>query len=1701
MKNLGVVLLVLFSPKFFPQLSGVYNIPSTYSTLAAAIQALNASGTSSAVTIEISAGYTETAPAGGYSLTATGTSLTPITFQKTGTGANPLLTAYSGGSGTPGTAVQDGVWRLIGCDYITIDGISISDPNTANNFTMEYGIGLFKASAVNGCQHNVIRNCIITLNRINNASGTAPSVDGSRGINVVNALATVQNAHLTITNASGSNSYNQFYGNTIQNCNIGVALIGYADASPFTFADTGNDIGGSSQATGNKILNFGGGGTGNPTAAIRTLAQYGINISNNLINNNNGAGVNHATVTRGIYLNTAAGASAVINNNTLTIRYAGTTSQVSVIENLSGAAGINNTVTISNNLITGCTASLVTSGAYNGIYNAASSANLIISGNTFSLNTSNVISGSTYLVRNSGQVSSELSITANVLSHAFTGTSAATGPFYGIYNSGGALSASLNISANQFTGLTHANVTGTGTLSFIYNTADCSRFDLSGNLWNNLTLNHSGSGYFMNNNSSTQNSLAVNNNSITNVSRNASAANIYCYYSASSSPGTCVQLYSGNLISNITATNAGTGSFYGIYSTEGNNSPYPRKTAFNNVLSNINMNGSGTFYGLYFSSVGDGGGSAGSAVFNNTVTSVTFNDVVYGLYVTGPTSPNYNAKVYDNDISGLVSNGSSSSVYAAYIGATGAGLGFYRNKISDVTANGTSGTAYGLYSSTTTTTDIYNNCIGDIKTPFTTSTNKCNGIYISGGSLMNVFYNTVFLNATSSGANFGSNALFASVIPTLTLRNNILINLCTPTGQGIAAAFKRSSAYLPSYSLLSDNNIFYAGPPSASHLIFHDNTNAIQTLTSLQTMAAPREASSLTENTAFTSTAGSSAAFLHINTGIYSLSNNGAVNISGITDDHDGNVRQGNAGYTGSGTAPDIGADEYAQNLPPCSAAAGGTVTSAFPVICAGQPAHLLSTGFSTGAGTVYQWKTSSSSAGPFSNVTGGVGSSNIAYTSPTLAPGNYFYILTSTCAGTLSGSSGVFSLTVITPPSATAVASASVCEGSAISLTGSGTGNGFYWTGPSGFTSTAQSPTLLNVSAQNEGTYSLVAIGNVCSSPTSTVYVSVNTTTLLLQAVPPSHCSGGTSTLSVIATSALTYTWNSGITTATTAVTTSATAVYSITGTNPSGCNKTSTVSVAIITPTIISNGGVFCGAGGGPGTVSVNSFTPSQVLWYASATATNPVGTGTSLGVNSNVTANYYAQANSTTNGSIQTVMTGGNNSAAGNMFDVFALSNIIVTGIGIHLPVTGTQTVEVWHRAGAFAGFTNSSSGWLQVGTTTVTGNGPGVVTPVPLSFSINILPGQIHAFYITVSPGNLNSSTSTGSAWASNNDLQLHAGNGGGYFSVTTPSTGFNGSVQYIKPGCISPLIPVTYTVQPNPTVTAAANPTLICQGDSTELTASGATGYTWSAGIGNPVHAFPMVTTNFTVTGYDALGCSDSAIVPVQVLPSPTLVTTQTTPSICIQSSVGLSVTGANQYTWSTASTASSIIVTPTVSTIYSVSGIGTTSCISTATLAIIVYSLPVVIVADSVINACENDLVVLSASGALSYNWNPGNFNSNPLNIIVNGTTIYTVTGFNGHCKDKSYVTVVADPCTGLPENVNERFRLFPNPASDILTLRFSAHGNKRIKIFNVACALAGDFETSETQIFIDLLPFAKGLYILTVQSDGHLISQKFVVE
>ena len=88
------------------------------------------------------------------------------------------------------------------------------------------------------------------------------------------------------------------------------------------------------------------------------------------------------------------------------------------------------------------------------------------------------------------------------------------------------------------------------------------------------------------------------------------------------------------------------------------------------------------------------------------------------------------------------------------------------------------------------------------------------------------------------------------------------------------------------------------------------------------------------------------------------------------------------------------------------------------------------------------------------------------------------------------------------------------------------------------------------------------------------------------------------------------------------------------------------------------------------------------------------------------------------------------------------------------------------------------------------------------------------------------------------------------------------------------GCIA-LSSVTINQPPLLVISANANPSVICLGDITNLTTTGADTYLWSNGMTGPnITVTPTTSTTYSVTGSDINNCSNTATITVTVNPIP-----------------------------------------------------------------------------------------------------------------------------------------------------------------------------------------------------------------------------------
>jgi gliding motility-associated-like protein len=191
--------------------------------------------------------------------------------------------------------------------------------------------------------------------------------------------------------------------------------------------------------------------------------------------------------------------------------------------------------------------------------------------------------------------------------------------------------------------------------------------------------------------------------------------------------------------------------------------------------------------------------------------------------------------------------------------------------------------------------------------------------------------------------------------------------------------------------------------------------------------------------------------------------------------------------------------------------------------------------------------------------------------TIPNLSAGTYsnVFVLLGTCQST---SVGPFVVTDPNPPAApTATANTPLCEGTTLNLSAtSGLSNiTFEWTGPNGFTSTQQNPTITPVTLAATGTYNVVVVNqsNCKSAPFPVAVVVKPLPSVPTASVNTPICAGSTLNLTASnSTTGATYAWtgpnsftssvqNPSITNATIA----ATGSYTVTATL-NGCSVTST-------------------------------------------------------------------------------------------------------------------------------------------------------------------------------------------------------------------------------------------------------------------------------------------------------------------------------------------------------------------------------------------------------------------------------------------------------------------------------------------------------------------------------------------------------------
>lgn len=505
-----------------------------------------------------------------------------------------------------------------------------------------------------------------------------------------------------------------------------------------------------------------------------------------------------------------------------------------------------------------------------------------------------------------------------------------------------------------------------------------------------------------------------------------------------------------------------------------------------------------------------------------------------------------------------------------------------------------------------------------------------------------------------------------------------------------------------------------------------------------------------------------------------------------------------------------------------------------------------------------------------------------------------------------------------------------------------------YNWTG-TGIISGATTATITTNTAGVKN-YTVTNTVNGCST-SGTVSVSQNTTTPNPTASNSGTLTCNITTVNLTGTGGGTYLWSgpgivSGGTTANPII--NLPGCYNLTVTSANGCSATATSCVTqnTISPSVTGsvNGTLTCSnatanvsantiaspvsynwtgagiiAGAGTGTITVNN--PGIKNYTVTNTSNGCLTTGT-LSVLQNTTSPIGLTA-----GSSQTitcfspsVTLNGNISAPGNA--LFNWSGGVCsspTNSVTSACAPGTYTLTATDPLnGCIASSTVQV--FANAGVPTISSSSNGTLTCVNINVNAIASTTVSTVNYLWTGPGIIsgaNSATAT---------VNLP-----GNYSVTVTNT---------ISGCSANSTVIITQDIVAPTLTLSISPAAICAGNSSTLSATGSSNvnYNWLPGsLNGATQAIsPISSTQYTATATNTInGCVSSETVALVVNPLPNLSISGNT-SICKGSSTSLFVSGATSYTWDSGANTSSISISPTVTTSYSVSGEDANGCVGSS---------------------------------------------------------------------------------------------------------------------------------------------------------------------
>lgn len=621
--------------------------------------------------------------------------------------------------------------------------------------------------------------------------------------------------------------------------------------------------------------------------------------------------------------------------------------------------------------------------------------------------------------------------------------------------------------------------------------------------------------------------------------------------------------------------------------------------------------------------------------------------------------------------------------------------------------------------------------------------------------------------------------------------------------------------------------------------------------------------------------------------------------------------------------------------------------------------------------------------------------------------------------------------VTVNANPTANASNTGAYCEGQTIALQTTATGT-YAWSGPNGFSSTLQNPTIANATDANAGTYTLVVSNaNSCTAEATTVVV-VNASPTVTASNTGGYCADQTIVLSLVSADATSFAWNgpngftSNVQNPEIANATPANGgTYTVVVTNANGCTANASTDVTVIANPIAnaSNTGAYCEGQ----TISLQTTATGTYVWHGPngfiSNTQNPTIENATL-----ADAGVYTLS----------VINAGGCAAEASTTVVVNANPTVELGANQTVCIGETATLDAgagltYHwSTGAVTQTISAAAGDYYV--TVYNANECSATDNI----SVANYPQTTLAMTSTAETGHnvadgTATVTPTGMApftyhWSNNGNTATISGLAGGNYSVTVTDGN----------GCVSTAIVNVATMDTPPVADFLVNNAenvAICLGAEvafTDLSTNTPTQWAWNFGDGqtsnvqNPTHTYASAgnyTVSLTVTNQDG---SDTKQITncVVVNAVPTAIATNSG-TYCAGETIELSVESdiAGEYQWTGPMGYNSTLQNPTRANAtanyagtYSVTVTTANGCLAVASTDVVVNANPVATITNNsgtTVLTCTTSSIQLVANGGVSYSWN-GVAGEDEYTVTTADNYTVVVTNEN-NCTAEASITITAD--------------------------------------------------------------------------------------